>query len=180
MMLALTESLSTRVARGDDSQAIAKLVNHAYRSKLINKGWTNESELVVGNRIDEASVKALIHKPQSIILLTSMNNQLIACVHLLKMDDRVYLGMLSVSAEAQGMGIGKLMLQKAEDYAWNNMAAEGIVMEVISQRTELISFYQRRGYMIHGQAKDYPVHLNVGKPLQNDLTVQQLVKYKLL
>lgn len=179
MMLAQTEPLTIRIARGDDSQVIAKLVNHAYRSKLINKGWTNESELVVGSRIDEASVKVLIHKPQSIILLARMNNQLIACVHLLKTGCQVYLGMLSVSAEAQGMGIGTLMLEQAEDYAWNNMAAEGIIMEVISQRKELISFYQRRGYLIDGQAKDYPIHLDVGEPMQNDLTVQQLVKYKL-
>lgn len=177
-MLAPTKPLIIRTARDEDAKVIAKLVNYAYRSKLINKGWTNESELVDGNRIDEDSVRTLIQKPQSIVLLASMDNQLTACAHLLKTDGPVYLGMLSVTPQVQGLGIGKLMLQQVEDYAWNNMAAESIVMDVISQRTELIAFYQRRGYQIYGQAKNYPVHLNVGLPLQDNLTVQQLVKNK--
>ena len=178
-MKSIAESLNIRMARDDDAEAITKLVNQAYRSKLINKGWTNESELVAGSRIDNNSVKLLIHKPQSVVLLAIIDEQLIACVHLLKTDDRVYLGMLSVNPEVQGMGIGKRMLELAEDYAWNNMAAVTIIMDVISQRAELISFYQRRGYQIHNQPEEYPIHLNVGRPLQDNLTVQQLVKSKL-
>lgn len=177
-MLALAESLAIHLAETRDTETIAELVNSAYRSKLINNGWTNDSELVAGHRIDEESVLALMQQPQSVILLASLDKRLLACAHLLNTDGTVYLGMLSVNPEVQGMGIGKRMLQQAEDYAWNNMAAESIIMDVISQRSELISFYQRRGYSVHGQEKEYPVHLKLGEPLQNNLTVQQLVKNK--
>ena len=177
-MQAQEESLAIHLAEARDAEAIARLVNLAYRSKLINNGWTNESQLVAGRRIDEESVLALMQQPQSVILKASMDKRLLACAHLLNTDATVYLGMLSVSPEVQGMGIGKHMLQQAEDYAWNNMEAEAIIMDVISQRTELISFYQRRGYSIHGQEKEYPVHLDVGQPLQNNLTIRQLIKNK--
>jgi len=177
-MQAAEDSPAIHLAEAKNAEAIARLVNFAYRSKLINNGWSNESELVAGHRIDDESVLALMQQPQSVILLCNMDKRLLACAHLLNTDGTVYLGMLSVIPEVQGMGIGKRMLQQAEDYAWNNMEADAIIMDVISQRTELISFYQRRGYVIHGQEKEYPVHLNIGEPLQNNLTVQQLVKNK--
>ena len=170
--------LIIRIARKEDAGNIANLVNIAYRSKLINKGWTNESELVSGNRIDEKSVESLIDRSLSTVLLASGNDNAIACAHLLKQNDSVYLGMLSVDPEVQGTGIGKHVLCEIEDYAWNELAAESIIIDVITQRIELISFYQRRGYQIYGSPKEYPVHLNVGKPLRNDLTIQQLVKYR--
>ncbi len=49
-------------------------------------------------------------------------------------------------------------------------------MVVVSQRTELIAYYERRGYTRTGKTKEYPTHLNVGVPLKSDLTVEYLEK----
>ncbi|MFW1690451.1 hypothetical protein ACG9H2_10845 [Acinetobacter ursingii] len=49
-------------------------------------------------------------------------------------------------------------------------------MSVLSARTELLAFYQRRGYQLTMQVEDYPIHANVGQPLLKDLTVLHLTK----
>ncbi|WP_262437612.1 hypothetical protein [Acinetobacter ursingii] len=49
-------------------------------------------------------------------------------------------------------------------------------MSVLSARTELLAFYQRRGYQLTTQVEDYPIHANVGQPLLKDLTVLHLIK----
>ena len=36
---------------------------------------------------------------------------------------------------------------------------------VLHVRSELIAYYQRRGYQITGHAARYPVNANVGRPL---------------
>jgi hypothetical protein len=50
-------------------------------------------------------------------------------------------------------------------------------MAVLSERKELIEFYLRRAYVRSGDKQEYPVHLNVGRPLSNDLTIEYLEKY---
>ena len=172
--------LQYRNANVSDAQSVTELVNLAYRTKLVNRGWTNESDLVAGNRIDIPKVIDLISQSGSVFLLCHKQQQLVACVHLVKQTDSVYLGMLAVLPELQGQGIGGQILQYAEQYAWTRMQAEVIIMEVISQRPELIAFYQRRGYLLDADICDYPIHLNVGQPLQENLTVQKLVKQKTL
>jgi hypothetical protein len=49
-------------------------------------------------------------------------------------------------------------------------------MVVISQREELISFYERRGYRRTGEIAEYPLHLNVGVPRAEGLTIEYLEK----
>jgi ribosomal protein S18 acetylase RimI-like enzyme len=75
----------------------------------------------------------------------------------------MYLGMLSVSPGAQASGIGKEFLSASEKYA----LAEGchsIIMNVISLRVELISWYERHGYMQTGETKPFPNDTKFGTP----------------
>ena len=44
------------------------------------------------------------------------------------------------------MNIKDKILQLAEQYAINNLTFDKFVMAVVSQRKELISYYERRGY----------------------------------
>ncbi|GKT12703.1 MAG: hypothetical protein ISEC1_P1682 [Thiomicrorhabdus sp.] len=41
---------------------------------------------------------------------------------------------------------------------------------------ELITYYQRRGYERVGRSENYPIHRNVGTPLQEDLMIETLEK----
>jgi len=40
-----------------------------------------------------------------------------------------------------------------------------LVMHVLDVRTELLAYYQRRGYQITGRKSEYPLEANVGQPL---------------
>ena len=73
--------------------------------------------------------------------------------------------MLTVAPQLQANGIGKLLLTAAENYAKENNF-ESIIMTVISVRTELIAWYERRGYLNTGQTKPFPNDANFGIPKQ--------------
>lgn len=49
-------------------------------------------------------------------------------------------------------------------------------MTVVSQRTELIAYYERRAYHRTGIIKKFPVHRSVGVPFDNTLTIEYLDK----
>ena len=73
--------------------------------------------------------------------------------------------MFSVSPQLQGGGIGKQLLQAAEEFALDvNFTA--IYMSVISVRTELINWYKRHGYVETGERKPFVEDGLTGKHLQ--------------
>ena len=49
-------------------------------------------------------------------------------------------------------------------------------MSVLSQRPELLAFYQRRGYQVTGETYAFPVEENVGQPLHADIHIIALQK----
>lgn len=53
--------------------------------------------------------------------------------------------LLTVSPTAQAQGIGRNLLLFAEDYA-RSIRKSAIVITVINARTELVAWYERRGY----------------------------------
>jgi ribosomal protein S18 acetylase RimI-like enzyme len=98
----------------------------------------------------------MINRGDSIILKCSnSNNHLIGCVYLQKQEEKLYLGMLTVSPEIQAKGIGKKLLKAAEEYA-QTQDCKAITMTVISLRKELINWYERHGYRKTGQRKPFP------------------------
>jgi ribosomal protein S18 acetylase RimI-like enzyme len=108
----------------------------------------------------------VIRKPGSVVLkYTNEKNQLIGCVNLQQQGDRLYLGMFSVSPEAQGGGIGKKILLAAEQHALNE-GCRSIFMQVISVRDELIHWYIRHGYQDKGERKPFNEDGLTGKHLQ--------------
>lgn len=100
-----------------DAEAIAKLVNHAYRPAIGESGWTHESDLVTGSRTNVSQVVEIISKPDSVILVGLKDAEIVACVHIEKDGSNSHIGMLAVSPILQGGGMGKLMLAHAERYA---------------------------------------------------------------
>jgi N-acetylglutamate synthase-like GNAT family acetyltransferase len=150
----------------DDVSALVKLVNSAYRGDASMKGWTTEAHLLDGIRTDDESIRALITKPDSIILkYLDDENELVGCVYLEKKERQLYLGMLSVSPLAQTNGIGKQLIIASEHYAKEH-EADRIIMTVISVRTELIEWYKRRGYSLTGETQPFPNNIKFGIPKQ--------------
>ena len=59
--------------------------------------------------------------------------------------------MLATDPRKQASGIGKKMLNHAEQYAKVNFGNVIYNMSVLSSRPELLSFYERRGYVLTGE-----------------------------
>jgi ribosomal protein S18 acetylase RimI-like enzyme len=155
------------LAAAADSAAITALLNSAYRGESSTKGWTTEAHLIAGNqRTDAAEVQQVLQQPGSVFLkYTAADNPLIGCVNLQLQQGKLYLGMFSVSPLLQGAGIGKQLLQAAEEYAGQKGIAV-IYMSVISLRTELINWYIRHGYRDTGKRIPFMEDGKSGKHLQ--------------
>ncbi len=141
-----------------DLPDLTALINSAYRGDSSRKGWTTEADLLGGIRTSEDSLAETLAKPDATILLhrDEATNALIGCVYLEKKEDLMYLGMLTVSPEIQARGLGKKMMQQAEEYA-RSLGCRTVEMTVISQRAELIAWYERRGYALTGETRPFPM-----------------------
>ncbi len=160
-------------ARHDDAESINVLINQAYRGK---DGWTKETEIVEGERSSVNDVKALIKSPEAHLFVAEINGSIVACICLEEKENQVYLGTFAVNPAFQNQGVGDEILRFAEAYAINQLGSKRLIMVVISQREELISFYERRGYKRTGDVSEYPVHLNIGVPVVEGLTIECLEK----
>jgi N-acetylglutamate synthase-like GNAT family acetyltransferase len=99
----------------EDVTALNNLVNSAYRGESSKKGWTTEADLLGGIRTTEKGLTETIQKSDTTILKYTDNQEVIACVMLVEKADKLYLGMLTVSPELQGGGVGKKLLYEAEN-----------------------------------------------------------------
>lgn len=165
-----------RCARPSDAAAIAELVNAAYRPGNNSAGWTHESELIDGGRISAGQVAEIMARPDSIIWLGLRGTAISACVHVEKDGDHSRIGMLAVHPELQGAGAGTRMLSHAEQHADAVWSSRKFLMTVLSSRTELVSFYLRRGYRKTGAVMDYPLSAGTGTPRQAGLRIETLEK----
>jgi ribosomal protein S18 acetylase RimI-like enzyme len=137
--------------------AVVKLVNSAYRGESSKKGWTTEEHLLGGQRVDAATIKEMIAKEESVVLVAEDDDsgKLLGCVHLEKQGDGCYLGMLTVDPTLQGKGIGKMLMDESEAFAqfWD---CTKIFMTVITVRTELIKWYGKHGFKNTQVKKPFP------------------------
>lgn len=153
----------SEASRGDITQ-ICALVNSAYRGETSRKGWTTEADLLGGIRVDVETLMHYFREDESIILkCIDDKQQIIGCVYLKKEQEHLYLGMLTVSPDLQGKGVGKRLLLASEEKA-KELDCKSIVMTVITKRQELINWYKRHGYYETGQKQPFPIGDKFGKP----------------
>jgi ribosomal protein S18 acetylase RimI-like enzyme len=147
-----------------DVPALTDLINSAYRGKDGEQGWTSESHLLEGSRINEQMLIAYLDKEDVTILkLTDEADKIIGTVYLEVKGTKLYLGMLSVSPDAQNKRVGRILLEEAEKFAKQHHC-NVITITVISARVELISWYERRGFIKTGEKEPFPVDVYIGIP----------------
>ncbi|RYD80198.1 MAG: GNAT family N-acetyltransferase [Sphingobacteriales bacterium] len=156
-----------QIAGLDDVPTLINLLNKAYRGDDSKKGWTTEAHLIEGDtRTDADSVKEVIEKEDTVMLkYINETKEIIGCVNLQKHINKIYLGMFAVSPQLQGGGVGKKLLQAAEEYA-KQKKCTAIYMTVISVRSELINWYKRHGYVDTGKKRSFQEDGVSGKHLQ--------------
>lgn len=137
-----------------DASQLSELVNSAYRGDYSRQGWTTEADLLDGTRTDAAALGEVIARPGTVILKYVEGDRILGCVELAIEGKYLYLGMLTVEPNLQGKGIGKLLLQAAEEFATQHRCPK-IYMTVITVRSELIQWYKRHGYVDSGKRKPF-------------------------
>ena len=171
------DELTFRPATLTDIPALIALVTSAYRGDTSKQGWTTESDLLDGQRIDAEALRHDIERTDSRILLALENGEVLACAHVAIEDGTGYFGMFAVSPDQQGSGVGKRMMAEAERLAREDWGLPGMRMTVIDIRDELIAFYERRGYARTGLKKPFPYgDERFGIPKRDDLRFEILEK----
>lgn len=139
------------IASQQDIPALVALINSAYRGEGSKQGWTTEADLIQGLRTDEENLGEIIADPATTFLKYSNEaGQIIGCMRLQQQQDRLYLGMLTVSPGLQAQGLGKKLLKAADEIALAKNC-RSIFMTVFSVRSELVAWYERHGYQKTGK-----------------------------
>lgn len=159
-----------------DVENIVVLVNSAYRGDTSRAGWTTEADLLDGQRTDADEVRTLIGKDDAIILLCMQGEEIIGSVHMQHEGHAARMGMLVIKPGMQGKGLGKKFMMAAEATAIRMWGVDKMLMNVITLRTELIAFYERRGYRRSGKLESFPQGVRFGIPKIAGLQFELLEK----
>ncbi|OQP57202.1 hypothetical protein A3860_11625 [Niastella vici] len=139
----------------NDVPAITQVVNSAYQGEPGSKSWTSESHLVAGQRTTEDLVRNLLQQPANTMFKCMDEQQnIVGCMLLEKKPHTLYLGMLSVNPNEQASGIGKLLLEHAENTA-RELHYTSLTITVIDRRHELIDWYKRKGFVPTGKVEPF-------------------------
>ena len=163
-----------------DAEAVAQLINSAYRGESSRKGWTTEADILDGLRTTTAEIGKIIKRADAFILIGVLKDEIVATMccewQELAGKDTVHFGMIAVKPTRQNKGYGKALIKAAEAITLREWRVAGFHMAVISMRHELISFYERLGYKRTGEFADFPVKSDLWQPKVDGLNLQYLAK----
>ncbi len=159
-----------RPAEVADVDRLLTLVHSAYRGDSARLGWTHEADLLDGQRTDVEALFAILADPAETIIIAERGGILIGCVRVTDLGDGLSsLGMLAVDPVRQGGGLGRQLIAAAEAHALGR-SQRRMEMTVIAQRSELIEWYERRGYGRTGEVRPFPsTDPRFGVPRRDDL-----------
>lgn len=150
-MIAITAATPT------DAPELKDLLEAAYRGDTARQGWNHEADILDDERTSREELDALLADPSVTILTARDAERLIGCVAVTCKDTALgYLGMLCVLPTLQSGGLGRRLLDAAEDHA-RALGLAAMEMTVIDSRASLIAWYERRGYVFTGERRPFPV-----------------------
>lgn len=140
---------------------------------LVNKAFAVET-FFDGPRTDEAEMAKRLVSGTFLIAKDIVTDRTIALVYVEVEGERGYFGMLSVDRARQGAGLGRLMIEAAEEHC-RKAGCTHVDINVLSLRTELPPFYRKFGYVETGAEELHAVH-----GLKNGLKCHVIVMSKAL
>ena len=129
-----TNSLSIRPALPDDVLTLVRLINAAF---LV------EQPFIEGDRIDAEGVQTYMAKGKFLVAEDCAG--LAGCVYVELRGERGYIGLLGVDPPRQGTGLGRKLMDAAENY-FRQAGCRVIDLRIVSGRTPLHAFYRHLGY----------------------------------
>jgi GNAT superfamily N-acetyltransferase len=132
--------LRIRLGQNHDAEALARLINAAF---LV------EQPFIEGDRINPDGVRAYMEKGK--FLLAEDSAGLAGCVYVELRGARGYLGLLGVDPPRQGTGLGRQLMDAAENY-FREAGCRAVDLRIVSARTPLPAFYRHLGYVETGAA----------------------------
>lgn len=127
-------SVHIRVATPVDLDALVALVNAAFVVE----------DFIEGTRTDAARMIETMQTGE-FLLAEDRSGRVVACVYTELHAERAYLGILAVDPSRQGTGLGRMMVEAAENHC-RQRDCRWIELRVLSPRRELLPFYERLGY----------------------------------
>jgi ribosomal protein S18 acetylase RimI-like enzyme len=128
------ENIRIRLAQITDLEPLAALINSAFRVEL---------PFIEGARTNPKGVRTYMEKGE--FLLAEDSAGLAGCVYVELRGNRGYLGLLGVEPARQGSGLGRKLMDAAENY-FREKGCVAVDLRVISPRAPLPSFYRHLGY----------------------------------
>ena len=140
-----------RTAQPADADAITRLINSAFQV---------ESFFKRGDRLDLAEVQTRLAK--GAFILAEQDEVMVGCVYVEPGAERAYIGLLSVEPLLQGSGLGKRLMNAAEEYC-RAAGCSFVDLRVVNLRTELPPFYRKLGYEQTG-TESFPAEAHTEVP----------------
>lgn len=159
-------NLNFRLAELSDIPSLVKLINQSYREQQ-GRSWTTEVEFVKGQRISHEQLEQQLELSNSLLIVAETDSsKIVACIGLNFQDNNVEIGTFCTDPHIQNMKVGRCVLEYAEQFALQKAPElDSAVMYVLDVRSELIAYYERRGYVKTGNEEPYPIDADVGMPL---------------
>jgi GNAT superfamily N-acetyltransferase len=120
----------------------AMIEDRHFMVSLINEAFTVETFLE-GERTSAPEIRAMFETGE--FLLAIANGVLVASVYTEVRGESGYFGMLSVRPSQQGTGLGRAMIQAAEQ-SCRAKGCKRMEITVLSLRAELPALYRKFGY----------------------------------
>jgi predicted GNAT family N-acyltransferase len=159
-------TLTFRLAEVIDIPLLVDLINKSYRDQQ-GRSWTTEIEFVKGLRITEDQLRQQLELSNSVLLIGEIDpSKIVACIGLAFQNNTVEIGTFCTDPDIQNMKVGRCVLEYAERFALQQESGlASAIMYVLDVRSELIAYYERRGYVKTGSEQPYPLEAGVGEPL---------------
>ncbi|MFC0675114.1 GNAT family N-acetyltransferase [Brachybacterium hainanense] len=143
-----------REAGAADVPRIVEIVEAAYRGR---GGWTTEEGLVRGDRTSADEVAAMLAEPAVLLLVAAdETGRVLGCCYTRRAGERAEFGLFAVDPAAQAGGIGRALVEEQV----RRLQEAGVVeleLHVLQGRTELIAWYERRGFSPTGETAPFPL-----------------------
>ncbi|HEX8926421.1 MAG TPA: GNAT family N-acetyltransferase [Terriglobales bacterium] len=124
---------------------------------LVNEAFGIVESYFEGPRTTLAEMEKKLRTGTFLIAKGATTQHTVALVYVEIKDGRGYFGMLAVDPAHQGAGLGRQMIEAAEEYC-RRAGCTHMDIHVLSLRTELPPFYRKLGYVETGTTDFHPLH----------------------